>query len=301
MQWYYARGNDRKGPVEEEQIRELITLNVITAEDLVWNESMGEQWLPVSEVPVFATVVSASASSPFTATGGELANGEITRSARASLKGQWGLAVGGMLLYMLVVIVASSIPIVNTVAPLLIGGPMMLGLAMLFLSVSRRADPRVNRLFDGFSQFGAALGAYLLVAVFVMLWALPLMIGGGVALFYVIRQGGDGSAAEFPVWLGLLLALLTLPVIVATFRYAMTFYALADDAECGPLEAIRRSARMMKGNKWKFFMLNLRFFGWAILALFTLGIGYLFLSPYMMTAMARFYDDVATVGGVADG
>ena len=73
----------------------------------------------------------------------------------------------------------------------------------------------------------------------------------------------------------------------------MAFFIIADDADCGPLEAISRSKEMMKGNKWKLFCLHWRFFGWALLAaFFTFGIGYLWLVPYMQTSFAKFYEDV---------
>jgi uncharacterized membrane protein len=47
----------------------------------------------------------------------------------------------------------------------------------------------------------------------------------------------------------------------------------------------------MKGYKWKFFLLNLSFIGWAFIAIFTLGIGFLWLSPYVATAQATFYNE----------
>ena len=40
--------------------------------------------------------------------------------------------------------------------------------------------------------------------------------------------------------------------------------------------AIEKSMAMMEGNKMKLFMLDLSFIGWAILCIFTLGIGLLF-------------------------
>ncbi len=87
--------------------------------------------------------------------------------------------------------------------------------------------------------------------------------------------------------------LLIIPGIIATFRYAMAFFIIADDEDCGPLEAITRSKEMMKGNKWKFFCLNWRFFGWSLLAVFfTFGIGFLWIVPYMQTSFAKFYEDV---------
>ena len=49
----------------------------------------------------------------------------------------------------------------------------------------------------------------------------------------------------------------------------------------------------MKGNRWKIILLELSFIGWAILSVFSLGIGYLWLLPYMQVAMVCFYDRLA--------
>jgi uncharacterized membrane protein len=71
----------------------------------------------------------------------------------------------------------------------------------------------------------------------------------------------------------------------------MVYFIVADDEDTGPLEAIGQSKEMMKGNKWKLFCLQWRFFGWALLCSL-LPIGYLWLIPYMQTSFAKFYEDV---------
>ena len=86
--------------------------------------------------------------------------------------------------------------------------------------------------------------------------------------------------------------LFIIPGIVAAFRYSMTFYILAENPELSASEAINRSKELMDGNKWRFFCLGASFIGWIILTLFTLGIGNLFLNPYMQAAHAAFYRDI---------
>jgi len=50
---------------------------------------------------------------------------------------------------------------------------------------------------------------------------------------------------------------------------------------------------MMKGYKWKLFLLQLSFIGWMLLCtLFTLGIGYLWLGPYIGLSTANFYENL---------
>lgn len=48
----------------------------------------------------------------------------------------------------------------------------------------------------------------------------------------------------------------------------------------------------MKGYKWKYFCLNLRFLGWLVLCILSLGIGFLWLIPYVQVTNANFYEDI---------
>jgi uncharacterized membrane protein len=86
--------------------------------------------------------------------------------------------------------------------------------------------------------------------------------------------------------------LLIIPGILAAYSYSMTFFVLAEDPTIGARNSIRKSKELMFGNRWKFFCLGWRFFGWALLCILTLGIGFLFLAPYVQTSFARFYDDI---------
>jgi uncharacterized membrane protein len=72
----------------------------------------------------------------------------------------------------------------------------------------------------------------------------------------------------------------------------MTFYILADDPGIKPQDALKKSKSMMDGYKLKLFYLCLRFFLLALLCILTLGIGFLWLIPYVHVTMAKFYDDI---------
>ncbi len=184
----------------------------------------------------------------------------LMQMARKSLKGRWGLAIGTFLVYFLISGVLSIIPIFGAIASLLITGPFTLGLAIFALALSREQDARLEQIFQGFNNFGTALAAYLLMVLFILLWMILLIVPG----------------------------------IIAAISYSMTFYILADDGSIGAMEAINRSKKMMKGYKWKLLGLGLRFFGWALLCILTLGIGFLWLIPYMQVSFAKFYEDVKT-------
>ena len=87
--------------------------------------------------------------------------------------------------------------------------------------------------------------------------------------------------------------LFIIPGIIASYSYAMTDYILAETPELTAKEAIERSKDMMEGNRWRLFCLEISFIGWGILSLLTLGIGSLWLTPYMEASMAAFYREVS--------
>jgi hypothetical protein len=57
---------------------------------------------------------------------------------------------------------------------------------------------------------------------------------------------------------------------------------------------------MMDGNKTKLFLMILVFMLLVIACVFTLFIGFLWLSPFMQVTMAKFYDDIKNNSAPAD-
>jgi uncharacterized membrane protein len=188
----------------------------------------------------------------------ETKNADLMKMARESLKGKWGLAIGTFVVYMLIIGAVQFVPIIGPISLLVITGPFALGLTIFSLQLSRNQEPRLEHIFQGFNNFATSLGTYLLMVLFIILWMLLLIVPG----------------------------------IIAAISYSMTFFILADDSSIGPMDALDKSKQMMNGFKWKFFCLGLRFIGWALLCILTLGIGFLWFFPYMYVSMAKFYDDV---------
>jgi|TARA_B110000503_G_scaffold125198_1_gene192527 uncharacterized membrane protein len=185
-------------------------------------------------------------------------NKELMAEARESLSGNWGLAIGTFLVYGIIISSLQFIPVVGSVLALFIAGPMLVGVSMFSLSLSRGENARLEQIFEGFKNYGTVLGAYLLMVLFIFLWVLLLIIPG----------------------------------IIAAIAYSQTFYILAEDDTIGSMDALKKSKEMMDGYKWKYFCLGLRFIGWALLCILTLGIGFLWLSPYIQISNAKFYEDL---------
>lgn len=87
--------------------------------------------------------------------------------------------------------------------------------------------------------------------------------------------------------------LLVVPGIIKMYEYRMIPYLLADDPTMTKDQAFAESKRMMTGNKWKAFVLDLSFLGWLILSAFTFGLLFLFyVSPYRCLTMAALYESL---------
>ena len=56
-------------------------------------------------------------------------------------------------------------------------------------------------------------------------------------------------------------------------------------------EALKASSRMMHGQKWRTFVLDISFIGWEILSAFTCGIlSLFFVTPYRCSTEAALYE-----------
>ena len=64
-------------------------------------------------------------------------NASLKELAKESLKGKWGIAIGGCLIYNLVMMSVNSVPFLGPLALLAITGPLSLGLAWFSLDIAK--------------------------------------------------------------------------------------------------------------------------------------------------------------------
>lgn len=151
-----------------------------------------------------------------------------------------------------------TIMAVSSLLALVIGGAVQLGWCGFHIDLVKGKEVRFGDLFSHFHRLWTGFAMNFVTGLFVFLWSLLLIIPG----------------------------------IIAVYRYAMVPYLMAEFPELKIMDAIRESKRLMKGNKWRLFCLQMSFFGWALLATLSFGIGNFWLIPYMRTAEAVFYMEV---------
>lgn len=100
-------------------------------------------------------------------------------------------------------------------------------------------------------------------------------------------------AIVMSVIVGIGFILLIIPGIILALRYAMTGYLVAEAEEnLDAIATLKKSAKMMDGHKWEYFVFQLSFIGWLILGELTLGILYIWVVPYMTTANIYYFEEL---------
>lgn len=141
------------------------------------------------------------------------------------------------------------------------------GVAFTLLDLVRNSHSKIDPLSDSLRIFKQGhviqvLAIYIITGFFVILWSLLLIIPG----------------------------------IIASLAYSQAYYIYKDSEANGEnltvMDCISRSKELMAGYKGKLFLLELSFIGWHLIGALTFGLGYLFITPYIQTAKAVFYNDL---------
>ncbi|HET6871480.1 MAG TPA: DUF975 family protein [Sporolactobacillaceae bacterium] len=199
---------------------------------------------------------------------------DLKQQARNALANKWGLAILVTLLY-----AVFNYLVPNGIEWLLSGGdlgpseptmpqvvsglisillaPLTIGLTWYFMDLFDGERARWTHLFEPFdvSNYLKMLGSVLLLWLYSFLWTLLFIVPG----------------------------------LVKSLAYSQTFFVMKDHPEMSINEAITRSRQLMNGYKWRYFFFTLSFIGWFILALLTMGIGFLWLLPYYYMSCVAFY------------
>ena len=181
-------------------------------------------------------------------------NSILRAEARAALKGKWAVSALFTFVYCIVASIISSISGANYGNEGLMFGTSFIGMLLIC--------PLAYGMIIGFLDVfrGNSLEIETLFSGY------KSRIWGTLALKYI--------------YIVLWTLLLIIPGIIKTYSYSINN------------AAIEKSMEMMQGHKLRLFLLHLSFIGWAILAVLTFGIGFLWVIPYAETSQAAFYEDL---------
>lgn len=229
---------------------------------------------------------------------------DLKDCAKRALQGRYGTAILGMLA------VFGATGLGNVLAGKLFGGtsPLELilcqvflfvvtllsgilsaGLSYLLLNMARNREYSLADVIYFFKNHpDRVIVAGFVLSVIDVIVSIPYYY-----VSYTMEMGT--TIEEYSVWLTRTTGLLFLSIvlnILLTLPFVMTYYLMADDLELGGIEALKMSARMMKGNKGRYLLLQVSFIPLLFLSVFTLYIALLWIIPYMEMTCAEFYRDL---------
>lgn len=103
---------------------------------------------------------------------------------------------------------------------------------------------------------------------------------GNVVLIMVLKE----------VYTALWTCLFIIPGIIKSYEYMMVPYILAENPGMNHKEVFAISKRMMDGEKWNAFVLELSFIGWYLLSAITCGLaGIFYVTPYVEATTVELY------------
>ena len=164
----------------------------------------------------------------------------------------------------------------------LIGGILTAGLAFIFLKIMYGQDAVSVDVFHAFTeQPDKAVRITLILAIAAQLWEIPVALlayapfgAGSIPLLSVIALAG--LVAFLYIWL----------------TYYMAFYLLQDFPERSAIELLYMSRELMRGNRWRLFILLMSFLPMFLLSIVAFFIPMLWVSAYMQATQANFYREL---------
>lgn len=152
--------------------------------------------------------------------------------------------------------IANMIKVILEIALL----PITIGLTSYYVKIVRGKAFEFSEIFNWYNLFWPIFVMFFLIGLFTTLWSLLFIIPG----------------------------------IIAAISYKMAPYIFVDGEHDGAT-CIKKSKELMNGYKADYFLFQLSFLGWIILGMFTLGILYIWLIPYMCAAEVIYYDELKKV------
>lgn len=176
----------------------------------------------------------------------------------------------GMILYL------AGVIIVNTIFNVLLAG-----MYRVYRNLVQSRPLSFHGLFYAFLDHPEPIAVYSAAAVLIQLLCMNLGT-------YVVSTLLTGGSAIFLI----LLAVVSFLYLWFVLTFQPVLFLHSGEPALSTRELFRRSHSMMRGHRLAFLWLQLTFLGVLLLAVLSLGIGMLFVTPYMITVHILFYQSV---------
>ena len=247
----------------------------------------------------------------------------VRKEARENLRGKWKKGVLITLCYLVVEMViqwimrktedSSALNLLMSIGNLVISIPISYGLTVSFMKLKRNEEVEpfdfLTLGFKSFSRSWKVFGNMLLKMIVPVIVTIVTYFGIMFVAGFIVATSTLGAASTLSMltttdvivsviskfaWIFIIGCVILFAagiwLYLRQLHYVLSFNIAYDEPELTGKEAVEKSQNMMNGNKGNYFVLTLSFIGWAILSVFSFGIGFLWLLPYMQVAFVCFYE-----------
>lgn len=155
------------------------------------------------------------------------------------------------------------------------------GAAYFFLKLSRTHKAEIKDILFAFREHPdrILINGFIYIGAF-LVYAVP---------YYIAFFTGNGKIT-LPVPFLIIWGIAGAAVLAYfLLTFSQFVFILLDEPDCGAIESLKKSAALMKGNKWRFLKMLFSFIGWYCLNLLSGGIGMLWIKPYFTETLSLFY------------
>ena len=225
---------------------------------------------------------------------------QLKARARGTLLGHYGLPIGASILTTAAIMTLEGL--ISLVVPKNTAGVLISYLTMLIAAIFstllqtgyqylllNMARGKKAGLKDLIYPFQTMPDHVILLAVRLFLLTLACMLPflGGLIIFALFYQ-----LLISRIIMVLLLIVSFFLILRMTLDYSQIFLLYLDNPYLSCREIMHQSKKLMKGNRIRYFYLLVSFVGIALLGVVSLGIGFLWITPYMSMTEVEFYRDL---------
>ncbi len=241
---------------------------------------------------------------------------ELRAIGRQALQGKWGESIVALLplvlIYLFVVGFSIALELVEdpsttfTLITLFVYTPIALVSAIcvyplvfgfytsMWHKVKGDDHRAISDLWSSFKRnFWSSIGFWFIyecIQAIVMIAYMLVALIIGLAIYFAAKYF-DADIILFIV-IGVCIIGAAVLAYIVQLTYCMTYFIKEENPHISIVNCMSESRELMRGHKWQLFVLELSFIGWILLAILTLGIGFLWLMPYMLTTQAAFYEEI---------
>lgn len=240
---------------------------------------------------------------------------DLKSLAKGQLLGNYGTVIGIFILHMLCTLPLNFIispfsqisPALYYLAYLLVytfEGLLIAGEALVYLKTACHEPPSVSDLFYYFrgpySEKGAkVIRIQLVISAVTVACTIPFEYVGRLLTQSMVNMDLSSSAAvglPFDPYLFLIYAILFVAGcsirIFVQILLSQIFYLMLDFPDYDASQLLHLAPKLIKGHKARYFYIVLSFVPLLLLCIFSCGIGFLWIYPYMRATYANFYLDL---------